>query len=116
MSVLAVVVAAAAGVFGLLLGMLAGIALCTRVLTRLHIAEIERFGNMLSVGMPTVAEPEIVDAPPDAVARARKQIHDDRVSNGIAVLQQRYRDQGLVLSDEEAKVQVEAMLMGNSPV
>jgi hypothetical protein len=111
-----IVAAAIAWGFGLLTGVVIGIVLCTKALTRMHLAELERFGNMLSVGSPTIDEPEIVDAPPDAVARARAEIHKDRVSNGIAVLQQRYKDQGLTLTDEEARVQVEAMLVGNSPV
>ena len=111
-----IAVGAVCFIFGVLGGMILGIVLSTRWLTRQHVAEIERFGNMISVGAPTIEMPEIVDAPPDAVARARSQIHKDRVENGMAVLQQRYKDQGMTLSDEEARVQVEAMLVGNSPV
>jgi hypothetical protein len=101
------------GIFG---GIIAGAVLATKTLTKMHLGEMERFGNMMTIGVPQVAEPEIVGADPDAAARVRAQIHKDRVDNGVAVLQQRYRDQGMTLSDEEAVIQVEAMLSGRSPV
>ena len=106
----------AVGLACLFVGIVVGAAITARTLHVLHVAEMERFGNMMTVGLPQVIEPEIVDAPPDAVDRARAQIHRDRVANGVVVLQQRYRDQGLTLSDEEAALQVEAMLQGRVPV
>lgn len=97
-------------------GVVLGAVAVAIVLTRLHLRELERYGSMMTMGVPSAAEPEIVSASPDAVARARAEIHKDRVANGVAVLQQRYKDQGLTLPDEEAEIQVEAMLLGRSPV
>ena len=106
----------AVGLAAFALGVIAGIVLAAQALTRMHLAEMERFGNMLSIGSPSQEPPEIVSADPDAAARVRKQIHDDRVENGMNVLKQRYHDQGLAITDDEARIQVEAMLLGNPPV
>jgi hypothetical protein len=106
----------AVGLASFFAGVVSGIIITSRALTAMHHSEMERFGNMMTVGLPQVIEPEIVNADPDAAARIRADIHRERVANGVVVLQQRYRDQGLVLSDEEAALQVEAMLQGRVPV
>lgn len=106
----------AVGLGSFMAGVVVGILLASQSLTRMHIAEMDRFGNMLAVGSPLAEPPEIVSADPDAAQRVRQQIHDDRVANGMDVLKQRYHDQGLAITDDEARIQVEAMLLGNPPV
>lgn len=98
------------------LGLIVGCVLTVRWMDRRHVAELERMGNMLTTGTPVIPEAEIVSQQPDAVARTRAQIHEETVANGIEKLKARYKDAGLSLTDEEARIQVEAMLLGKPPV
>lgn len=103
-------------VMGTMFGALVAVVVAWLLSERRHREELLRFANMLSSGSPVAEDPEIINAPPDAIARARERIRNDRIENGIAVLKDKYAAQGLSISDEEAKIQVEAMLVGNSPV
>lgn len=104
------------GIVGVLAGYIVGTFVTAFILHRMHKGELERFANFTQFGTPSAPLPEIVSPQPDATARIQHEIHESRVANGIAVIQQRYKDQGLTISDEEARIQVEAMLMGRSPV
>lgn len=106
----------AVGVACLAAGLIIGAVLTVRWMDRRHVAELERMENMLTVGSPLVPEPEMVSQQPDAVGRARAQIHEDTVAKGIEQLKQKYKERGLTLSDDEARIQVEAMLLGKPPV
>ena len=81
-----------------------------------HLAELERMSNMLNAGTPIAPEAEIVSQQPDAIARVRSKVHEDSVSNLATDIKQRYSDRGLALSEEEARIQAEAILMGKPPV
>lgn len=79
-----------------------------------HAEELRRMANMKMAGVPEIPAAVRIPMKPDAEARAAADIREDTIRRGMENLQMRYREQGLTLSDEEARTQVEAMIAGRS--
>lgn len=78
-----------------------------------HDREIERLTNLLTVGTPARPEAIVTEQAPDAESRLIKQISEDSITAGISRLKDEYRQIGVLVSDEEVRDEVIAMLMGN---
>lgn len=79
-----------------------------------HAEELRRMANMKMAGVPEIPAAVRIPMKPDAEARAAADIREDTIRRGMEALQVKYREQGLTLSDEEARTQVEAMIAGRS--
>ncbi len=110
------IVLAALVMIGMTLGFVGGFAAAWWFFSHRQIAELDRMANMMTIGSPTAAPPEVYSPEPDAVGRARARIHEDRVESGVQTIKQRYEQAGIGITDEEARLQVESMLLGRSPV
>lgn len=101
---------------GVALGFSIGQEVARRVMEPHHLAELKRMAILLQYGTLTLEPARKLEGPPDAMQRAQKRIHDDKVKNGTAVILQMYKDKGLQISEEEARLQVEAMIAGRDPI
>lgn len=101
---------------GLCLGWAIGQEVTRRIMEPHHLAELKRMATLLQYGSLTLEPSRRFEGPPDAMQRAQKRIHDDKVKNGTAVIVDLYKQKGLTISEEEARLQVEAMLAGKDPL
>lgn len=108
-----IVMAVAAGLFA---GLAIGQEVARRIMEPRHLAELKRMATLLQYGTLTLEPARKIDPPPDAMQRAQKRIHDDKVRNGTTVLMGLYKDKGIPISEEEARLQVEAMIAGCDPL
>lgn len=80
-----------------------------------------------AVAPPPVAEAERTPAEPDAETRVREIVsidvaaqnraaQDERIAIGADAIRRQYQQMGLTISEDEARLQAEAMLAGRAPV
>jgi hypothetical protein len=103
-------------VAGILLGFVIGQETYRRLAEPRHVRELERLANLLRYGQAELPQAVKMPGPPDAVRVLHKKIHDDRVNNAAAVIMDAYKEKGLTISEEEARLQVESMIAGRAPV
>jgi len=81
-----------------------------------HRDEIERLTNAMQFGRASLPDAERISAPADAETRVLKAIGEDTradaITRGAENLKQMYQEAGLILSDEEARLQASAMVHG----
>lgn len=78
----------------------------------LHREELDRLGNMVQSGRPVIPDAEALPPRPDAELRMLTSIREDQITRGAEQLKAMYAESNLVLSDEEARLQANAMLQG----
>lgn len=121
--VLAVVGMAAAGALAVMLRdarRQAAAARATHVaeierITAQHTAITDRILHMQQYGTPEPAEGRVTEREPDAESRVLRRISEESITVGAAMLKQEYEQAGVVVTDEEVRIEAESMLLGVSP-
>ena len=80
-----------------------------------HAEELKRLANMKVAGTTEIPAAVRIPMKPDAEARASAQIREETIQRGAERLKEEYHRAGMALSDEEARLQAEAMLSGRQP-
>ncbi len=81
-----------------------------------HRANMSALASALAYGTPEKQEAVIADPAPDAEDRVNARVREDTINAGVIALVNEHAAKGIVLSEDEARLQVQSMLLGNVPV